>query len=315
MSSVVRSAFTRSRLVIGAIVVVVAVAWFWWSHRAYVADVREICSAESRTETTIVVSRHLVELEAAAKLRSGSGSELLASMKSASPHDAALLLRHAATGVGVSDCVSVASYDKLAARKALNDHAQALCRHLDPVTVAKIPREKRAAFVAQWAHEHNQADDLDAMLAPIATMPLAEAAPRLKEVLSSDADVHACGLLPGLTSPVSPQSGPNVIVQSAGVPNDERDKAMMGVFQDKADDFVACYKQGIAKDPTISGTLKLKFRLTDKGVIDFALAQTDSTLHSPVTTTCATELVKTVHGPAGKTTSPGGLVVEFWTAP
>lgn len=309
------SSFNRNRLRIVAVVVIVALGWLWYSHHTYVADVREICTAESRTETTIGVGRKTVEAEANAKLKSGSGAELLKEMQSSTPHDAAILLRRAASSAGVSDCTSVASYEKLAARKLLNEHAQLLCRRLDPTAVAKVPRDKRAEFVVQWAHDQIHEDDVDALLAPVAALPVEEALPRIKELLSTDADVHACGFLPGLTSRVSPESGPNMIIQSAGVPTDERDKAMKDVFQAKADDFVGCYKQGLAADPKLTGTLKVKFRLTDKGAIDFALAQNDSTLHSQVTATCVTDLVKTIHAAPGKATNAGGLIIEFWVAP
>jgi hypothetical protein len=315
LSSFSLSSLRQRRVVVGALVAALAgVSWYWFMHREYVADVRTICTAESQTETTLLASRLLVESTAAAKITSGKGEELFKTLRAAPPDSAARQLRRAADAVGVSDCPSVGGYEKLATRASISEHADRMCRRLDPIILAKVPRAKRPSYLAEWAHDHIREDDLDAFLAPIAAMPLEQAAPRLKDALS-EINVHFCGVLVGLESAVSPQPGPNVLIQAVGIQGDAREAAMKEAFQKRLDDLLDCYKKGLEKDRNASGTLSMKFRLTDKGVIDFALAQTDSTLFAPATATCVTDLIKATRGPEGKSTSPGGIIVEFWTAP
>jgi hypothetical protein len=315
LSSLSISSLRKRPLLAAALVTsVLGLAWYGWVHHQYGADVAIICNAESQTETTLASARTIVEGVAAPKISTSKGEELFKTLRAAPPESAARQLERAAAAAGISDCPSVRGYQKLAARASLSDHADRMCRRLDPITLAKVPRAKRVGFLVSWAHDHFREDDLDAFLAPIASLPIEQAGPRLRQSLS-ELDVHTCGLLLGLESPVSPQSGPNVIIQSFGIPTDDREAEMKDVFQKRADDLVDCYRKGLAKDRDASGTLSLKFRLTEKGVIDFVLAQTDSSIHSPVTATCVTDLVKTFTGPAGKATSPGGVILEFWTAP
>ena len=58
----------------------------------------------------------------------------------------------------------------------------------------------------------------------------------------------------------------------------------------------------------------MKFRVTETGVIHFALAQDDWTITTPAVSTCVIEAVKSAHGPPGAGKSPGGITIAMWTA-
>ena len=73
-----------------------------WDRRAYVADVRFICTAEGPAETTIVKSRTLVEALARKNIRGDKGLALIEGLKAAAPDAAASQLQEAADGAGVS---------------------------------------------------------------------------------------------------------------------------------------------------------------------------------------------------------------------
>ena len=121
-------------------------------------------------------------------------------------------------------------------------------------------------------------------------------------------------MLAGLPSPLDPGVGPNVLVQSVALPSDAREAAVAESLRAKVPAFRRCYEDGLAKDPKLAGTMSLKFHLTERGAIDFALAQDDSTLTAPAVVGCMTDVVKTATGPAGSGKSPGGLIVVFWVA-
>jgi hypothetical protein len=190
-----------------------------------------------------------------------------------------------------------------------------MCAGLNPVTLAKSPRAVRFERLQDWTHKNVTEPALDELLTSIAkaaTSPEDQTA-RLRSSLS-ELGIHECGILSGLASPLDPVAGPNVRVQSVSVQSDPREKAVSEELRSKLPAFRECYDKGLAKDPALAGAIVVKFRLTETGAIDFALAQEDSTITMPVVSTCVVEVVKSTKGPAGAGKTAGGITVAMWTA-
>lgn len=305
----------KNLIAIGASVAVAGIAFAIWERKTYVADVRAICSAEGPAETTIVASRTLVEALARKSVRGEKGLALADALKTAAPDSAATQLREAAEDAGVSPCPAVASYQALASRLVVVKSAERMCSGLLPATLARLPRAARFDRLQDWTHTTITEPALDDLLASIAK---AGATPddktaRLRTSLS-ELGIHECGVLSGLASPLDPTPGPNVRVQSVSVQSDPRDKAVSDELRAKLPDFRECYDKGLAKEPNLAGAIVVKFRLDEKGAIDFALAQDDSTITTPAVSTCVLDVVKSAHGPPGPGKSPGGITVAMWIA-
>lgn len=305
----------RNLIAIGALVAVAGVAYAVWDRKTYTADVRMICTAEGRAETTIVSSRTLVEALARKDVRGGKGLELVEALKTASPDSAATQLRSAADGAGVAPCPAAASYRALAARSRLQTNAERMCTSLDPATLARLPRAVRFDRLQDWTHTNVTEPSLDALLESIdeADPSLEDKTAGLRAALS-DLDIHACGMLAGLASPLDPTPGPNVRIQSVSVQSDPREAAVAADLRAKLPAFRECYEKGLAKEPALAGAIVVKFRVIETGAIDFALAQDDSTITTPVVSACVVDAVKTAHGPPGTAKSPGGITIAMWIA-
>ena len=89
---------------------------------------------------------------------------------------------------------------------------------------------------------------------------------------------------------------------------------MVEALRAKLPDFRDCYEKGLVKEPALTGAIVVKFRVTETGAIDFALAQDDSTITTPAVSTCVIDAIKAAHGPPGASKSPGGITVAMWTA-
>lgn len=310
------SVFTRPYARAGVAVALVGAAGLLYNvyeRRTFAADVRAICSAESRTETTLVASRTLVETTAKKGLHGNDGVALLETLKAASPELAAKELRAAADRAGVAECPATRGYEALGVRVSLRQNADRMCSRLAPTELSRLPRARRAARVREWAHTELAAPALDTMLESQTSGTLEEATAKLRAALS-DLDIHECGLLPGLASPLDPVLGPNVLVQNVVLQSDAREPAVAEALRAKIPAFRQCYEAALAKTPTLKGAMSIKFRVTETGAIDFALAQDDTTLTDLPLIHCTTEAVKTAVGPAGSVKSPGGLAIVFWVA-
>lgn len=307
---------TRTYLAFAALAGGAGLIYVVSARRSFAADVRAICSSESRAETTIPRGRVVVESIARKDMHGSDGLELVDTLKSVSPEDAAINLRAAADKAGVSDCAAVASYRALSARLALQKSAARMCRDMEPTPIARTPRAARFTRVRDWARAVVADPALDALLAdvdpPGAATP-EETTTRFRGALS-DLEVHDCGVLAGLTSALDPLPGANAMVQSVAVQNDAREAAVAAALRAKVPDYRRCYEAGLAKDSSLAGTMSIKFRLNESGVIDFALVQDDSTLLATNVLGCVVDAVKTAQGPAGAAKNPGGLIVVFWNA-
>ncbi len=304
----------RNVIVIGGVVALAGIAYAVWERRTYVADVRSICSSEAPAETTIVKSRTLVEGVARKAARGEKGVALVDALKSASPDAAANQLRAAAEDTSVAPCPAVASYQALASRVLLRKNVERMCG-MSPTTLARLPKAVRFERLQEWTHTNVTEPAVDELLTTVSTAGATpqERTARLRTVLS-ELDIHECGVLSGLASPLDPTPGINVRVQSVGVQSDPREGAVADDLRAKVPTFRECYEKGLAKEPTLGGSLVVKFRLTETGAVDFALAQEDSSLTSPDVVKCLLEAVKTAHGPAGPNKSPGGITLVFWVA-
>lgn len=305
----------RNLVGIGVCVVVVGGGLMLWDRKTYVADVRTICTAEAPAETTLVSSRTLVEGLARKSMRGNKGIALADTLKSESPDSAATELRVAAKGAGVEPCPAVASYQALSARLLLQKNAERMCNGLLPIVLARLPRAARFERLQDWTHTTITEPGLDEWLATLAKAGVSpeDRVARLRTALS-DLDIHECGVLAGLASPLDPTPGPNVRIQSAQVQSDAREGAVIDALRAKLPAFRDCYDQGLAKEPALTGAIVVKFRVVETGAIDFALAQDDSTITTPAVTTCVIDAIKTAHGPAGGSKSPGGITIAMWTA-
>ena len=305
----------RNIITIGGAVALAGIAYAVWERRTYVADVRSICSAEGPAETTIVKSRTLVEGVARKAVRGGKGLELADALKSASPDSAASQLRTAAEDVSVAPCAAVSSYQALASRLLLQKNVERMCSGMNPTLLARLPRAARFERLQEWTHTNVTEPAVDELLTTVSTAGATpqERTARLRTALS-ELDIHECGVLSGLASPLDPTPGTNVRVQSVGVQSDPRESAVADDLRAKVPAFRECYEKGLAKDPALGGTLVVKFRLTETGAVDFALAQEDSSLTAPDVVKCLLEAIKTAHGPAGPNKSPGGISLAFWVA-
>ena len=300
---------------IGVVVAAAGVSYAIWERRTYTADVRAICSAEARAETTIVSSRTLVEALARKSVNGERGLALVDTLKSESPDSAATELRVAAKSAGVEPCPAVASYQALSARLLLQKNAERMCSGLNPAILARAPRAVRFEHLQEWTHTTVTEPALDELLTSVskaASTPQDKTA-RLRSALS-ELDIHECGVLSGLASPLDPTPGPNVRIQSVSVQSDPRESAVADELRAKLPAFRDCYEKGLAKEPALAGAIVVKFRVTETGAIDFALAQDDSTITTPAVSTCVIDAVKTAHGPPGAGKSPGGITVAMWTA-
>ena len=305
----------RKLIGIGAFVAVAGLALSIWDRRSYVADVRFICTAEGPAETTIVKSRTLVEALARKNIRGDKGLALIEGLKKAAPDAAASQLQEAADGASVTPCPAIASYRALASHVVLRNNAERMCTGMNPATLAKSPRAARFANLMDWTHTTITEPALDELLASIdkaGTSPDDKTA-RLKASLS-DLDIHECGVLSGLASPLESTPGPNVRIQSVSVQSDAREKVVADDLRSKLPAFRECYEKGLAKDPALSGNVIVKFLLGQSGSIDFALVQEDSSINVPVVSTCVVDVVKSAKGPAGAGKTPGGLNIAMWTA-
>jgi len=305
----------RKLIVIGVVVAAAGVSYAIWERRTYTADVRAICSVEARAETTIVSSRTLVEALARKSVNGGRGVALVDTLKSESPDSAATELRVAAKSAGVEPCAAVASYQALSARLLLQKNAERMCSGLNPAILARAPRAVRFEHLQEWTHTTVTEPALDELLTSVskaASTPQDKTA-RLRSALS-ELDIHECGVLSGLASPLDPTPGPNVRIQSVSVQSDPRESAVADVLRAKLPAFRDCYEKGLAKDPALTGAIVVKFRVAETGAIDFALAQDDSTITTPAVSTCVVDTVKSAHGPPGAGKSPGGITVAMWTA-
>jgi hypothetical protein len=303
----------RNLIAIGATFTAVGVASIVWERRSFTADVRAICTAEAHAETTIVSSRTLVEALARKSVNGDKGRALVDVLKSESPDSAATELRVAAKNAGVEPCPAVASYQALAARVLLQKNAERMCAGLNPATLARSPRAVRFERLQEWTHTTITEPGVDELLTSVSKAAATpnERTARLRAALS-DLDIHECGVLTGLSSPLDPVPGPNVRVQSVSVQSDPRESAVADDLRAKLPAFRDCYEQGLAKEPALAGTIVVKFRLTETGAVDFALAQEDSTITTPEVSNCMIEAIKTAHGPPGAAKSPGGISLVMW---
>ncbi len=305
----------RNMIATGAFIAAAGLAFAVWERRQYTADVRTICNAEARAETTIVTSRTHVEGLARKSVNGDKGLALIEALKAASPDSAATKLSEAAEGAGIEPCPAVASYQALSARLLLQKNAERMCSGLNPATLARSPRAARFERLQEWTHTNVTEPAVDELLASASK---AGATPedrtaRLRSALS-DLDIHECGILSGLASPLDPTPGPNVRVQSVSVQSDPRESAVADDLRSKLPAFRDCYEKGLAKTPTLAGAIVVKFRLTETGAIDFALVQDDSTVNTPEMKTCIVDAIKSAHGPAGAGKSPGGITIGMWVA-
>jgi hypothetical protein len=309
------SSRARNLIGIGVCVVVVGGGLMLWDRKTYTADVRAICTAEGPAETTLVSSRTLVEGLARKRMRGNKGLALADTLKSESPDSAATELRVAARGAGVEPCPAVTSYQALAARLLLQKNAERMCGGLNPLVLTRLPRAIRFERLQDWTHTTITEPALDEWLAALGKAGSSpdDKVARLRTALS-DLDIHECGVLSGLASPLDPTPGPNVRIQSAQVQSDPREGAVVDALRAKLPAFRECYDRGLAKEPALNGAIVVKFRVIESGAIDFALAQDDSTITTPAVTTCVIDAIKTAHGPAGGSKSPGGVTVAMWTA-
>lgn len=306
---------TRTYLTLAALAGGASLIYVVSARRTFAADVRAICSSESRAETTIPRGRSVIESLARRDIHGSDGLELVDTLRSVSPEDAAINLKAAAEKAGVSDCPAIASYRALSARLALQKSAGRMCRDMDPTPLGRTPRAARFARVRDWARTVVADPALDALLAKQAEgggTP-EETTARFRAALS-DLDLHDCGVFAGLTSALDPVPGANALVQSVAVQNDTREAAVAAALRAKVPDYRRCYEAGLAKDASLAGTMSIKFRLNENGLIDFALVQDDSTLLAANVLGCVVDAVKTAQGPAGAAKNPGGLIVVFWNA-
>jgi hypothetical protein len=304
----------RNVIVIGGAVALAGIAYAVWERRTYVADVRSICSSEASAETTIVKSRTLIEGVARKAVRGEKGVALVDALKSASPDSAANQLRAAAEDTSVAPCPAVASYQTLASRVLLKRNVERMCG-MNPTTLARLPKAVRFERLQEWTHTNITEPAVDELLTSVSTAGTTpqDRAAQLRTALS-DLDIHECGVLSGLASPLDATPGINVRVQSVGVQSDPRESAVAEDLRAKIPAYRECYEKGLAKDPALSGSLIAKFRLTEAGAVDFALAQEDSSITAPDVVKCLLEAIKTAHGPAGPSKSPGGISLVFWVA-
>jgi hypothetical protein len=304
----------RNVIVIGGAVALAGIAYAVWERRTYVADVRAICASEASTETTLVKSRTLVEGVARKAIRGEKGLALVDALKSASPDSAASQLRTAAEDTSVAPCPAVASYQALASRMLLQKNVERMCG-MNPTLLARLPKAVRFERLQEWTHTNVTEPAVDELLGTVSTAgtTLQDRTARLRTALS-ELDIHECGVLSGLASPLDPTPGINVRVQSVGVQADPRESAVADDLRAKIPAYRECYEKGLEKDPALGGSLVVKFRLTETGAVDFALAQQDSSLTAPDVVKCLLEAIKTAHGPAGANKSPGGITLVFWLA-
>lgn len=304
----------RNVIVIGGAVALAGIAYAVWERRAYVADVRSICSAEAPAETTIMKSRTLVEGVARKAVRGEKGLALVDALKSASPDSAANQLRAAVQDTSVAPCPAIASYEALASRVLLKKNAERMCG-MNPTLLARLPKATRFERLQEWTHTNVTEPAVDELLTSASTAGTTpqERTARLRAALS-ELDIHECGVLSGLASPLDPAPGINVRVQSVGLQSDLRESALADDLRAKIPAYRECYEKGLAKDPALGGSIVVKLRLTEAGAVDFALAQEDSSITAPEVVKCVLEAIKTAHGPAGANKSPGGISLVFWVA-
>ncbi|MDB5216359.1 MAG: hypothetical protein JWO86_4286 [Myxococcaceae bacterium] len=305
----------RNVIAIGVAVAAAGIAYAIWERRVYVADVRTICSAEGPAETTIVKSRTLVEGVARKAVRGEKGLALANALKSAPPDSAATKLRDAAEEVKIAPCPAVASYEALSTRLVLQKNVERMCTGMNPTMLARLPRAARFERLQEWTHTNVTEPAVDELLTTVSTAGTSpqDRTARLRSAIS-DLDIHECGVLSGLASPLDPTPGANVRIQSVAVQSDPRESAVVDDLRAKLPAYRECYDKGLEKDAALGGTVVVKFRLTETGAIDFALAQEDTSLASPTVVTCLLDAIKTAHGPAGPHKSPGGISLVFWVA-
>ena len=123
-----------------------------------------------------------------------------------------------------------------------------MCTGLNPAILARSPRAVRFERLQDWTHTNVTEPALDELLASVSK---AGATPedktaRLRAALS-DLDIHACGILSGLASPLDPTPGPNVRIQSVSVQSDPRESAVADDLRAKLPAFRDCYEKGLAK--------------------------------------------------------------------